>query len=211
MIIISRSEALSKGLKRYFTGLSCKNGHIAERAVSNFTCLECQKERAQKDYQKDPDKWIRRRVSYYQNNKDIERQKMKSYYMDNAQRQSIIRKKRYYEDVEKNRSYSRDWSKKNKILRRISQTNRKKKILLATPNWFGELDLFVLSEAYLLADLRYKLTGIDWQVDHMVPINAKNVCGLHVWNNFQVIPAYLNNSKKNKLIFINPFEWIGAL
>lgn len=211
MIIIGRSEALSKGLKRYFTGLSCKNGHIAERAVSNFTCLECQKERAQKDYQKDPDKWIRRRVSYYQNNKDIERQKMKSYYMDNAQRQSIIRKKRYYEDVEKNRSYSRDWSKKNKILRRISQTNRKKKILLATPNWFGELDLFVLSEAYLLADLRYKLTGIDWQVDHMVPINAKNVCGLHVWNNFQVIPAYLNNSKKNKLIFINPFEWIGAL
>lgn len=211
MKIISREEALTNGLKRYFTGIACKNNHVAERAVSNFTCLECQKDKAKKNYKKDPEKWINRRMSYYQNNKDSERQKMKAYYTDNYEKQNSDRKKRYYEDVEKNRRYSREWAKNNKLLRKINHVNRKKKIIQATPSWFAELDQFVLSEAYLLADLRYKLTGIDWQVDHMVPINAKNVCGLHVWNNFQVIPAYLNNSKKNKLIFINTFEWIGAL
>ncbi len=39
--IISRKEALAKGLKRYFTGLPCPKGHIAERLTSNFNCIEC--------------------------------------------------------------------------------------------------------------------------------------------------------------------------
>lgn len=41
MEIISRSEALARGLKRYFTGKPCKHGHIAERLVSQTNCCEC--------------------------------------------------------------------------------------------------------------------------------------------------------------------------
>ena len=41
MEIISRQEAQAKGLKRYFTGEPCKNGHVAERQTSNSTCMEC--------------------------------------------------------------------------------------------------------------------------------------------------------------------------
>lgn len=44
MKIISRSDAITKGLKRYFTGEACKRGHISERRVINFSCLECHKE-----------------------------------------------------------------------------------------------------------------------------------------------------------------------
>ena len=33
--------AREKGLKRYFTGKPCKNGHIAERKVVNGTCVTC--------------------------------------------------------------------------------------------------------------------------------------------------------------------------
>src|SRR5258707_2011083 len=39
--IISRSEAKAKGLKRYFTGEPCKRGHIAERLISDCTCVQC--------------------------------------------------------------------------------------------------------------------------------------------------------------------------
>lgn len=35
------TEARAAGLHRYFTGQPCKHGHIAERLVSNHTCLEC--------------------------------------------------------------------------------------------------------------------------------------------------------------------------
>ena len=40
--IISRQEAQSKGLKRFFTGKPCPSkGHLSERLVSNRSCCEC--------------------------------------------------------------------------------------------------------------------------------------------------------------------------
>ena len=42
----------------------------------------------------------------------------------------------------------------------------------------------------------------------MIPLVNKTVCGLHVWNNFQVIPQIVNNSKSNRLIYTNPHEWL---
>jgi hypothetical protein len=41
--ILRREEALALGLKRYFTGKPCRNGHIAERSVRGM-CLECRSE-----------------------------------------------------------------------------------------------------------------------------------------------------------------------
>jgi hypothetical protein len=44
MEIITREEAKAKGLKRFFSGAPCKNGHIAERYVGNRSvCLQCQR------------------------------------------------------------------------------------------------------------------------------------------------------------------------
>lgn len=40
---VTKSEALVLGLRRYFTGRHCAQGHIAERAVSNHVCVECGK------------------------------------------------------------------------------------------------------------------------------------------------------------------------
>jgi len=45
LTIITRSDARAQGLKRYFTGEPCKRGHIAERHVSNLTCMTCSVER----------------------------------------------------------------------------------------------------------------------------------------------------------------------
>lgn len=41
MKIISRLEAASKGLKRYYTGKQCKHGHDSERWVYNGHCVAC--------------------------------------------------------------------------------------------------------------------------------------------------------------------------
>ena len=41
--IITRADAIAKGLKRYFTGLPCKRGHVCERVVSTKTCVECKR------------------------------------------------------------------------------------------------------------------------------------------------------------------------
>ena len=38
---MSRDEALQAGRKRYFTGLPCRRGHLAERYTSMGGCVEC--------------------------------------------------------------------------------------------------------------------------------------------------------------------------
>jgi len=44
--IISREEAIQKGLSSYFTGKPCINGHIYKRATINGMCYQCNYERA---------------------------------------------------------------------------------------------------------------------------------------------------------------------
>lgn len=39
--VINRNEAHAAMLKRYFTGIPCKLGHVAERYVSTGGCTEC--------------------------------------------------------------------------------------------------------------------------------------------------------------------------
>ena len=55
MEIISIEEAIAAGLKRYFTGVACKNGHISERVASKSRqCIQCSAEWRRKAYASDP-------------------------------------------------------------------------------------------------------------------------------------------------------------
>ena len=53
---------------------------------------------------------------------------------------------------------------------------------------------------FIYATGRYmtKVTGQSWHVDHVVPLNGKNVSGLHVHFNLMVVPASVNLRKSNK-------------
>jgi len=41
MKIISRTEAIEKKSRYYFTGKPCKHGHVSMRYVTGHTCVEC--------------------------------------------------------------------------------------------------------------------------------------------------------------------------
>jgi hypothetical protein len=49
MQIISRKDAIDKGLNRFFTGKPCPRGHISERTIYGGSCLKC---RAEKEKEK---------------------------------------------------------------------------------------------------------------------------------------------------------------
>jgi len=39
--MITRSDAKAQGLSKYFTGVPCRNGHVAERYTQSGTCQDC--------------------------------------------------------------------------------------------------------------------------------------------------------------------------
>ena len=51
VIAFAREDAKALGLKRFFTGERCKQGHVAERYTINGCCVACNLERAS-HYQK---------------------------------------------------------------------------------------------------------------------------------------------------------------
>jgi hypothetical protein len=66
------------------------------------------------------------------------------------------------------------------------------------PKW---ADLEKIKTYYAIRDwLNYTTFGRHYQVDHVVPIMGKDVCGLHVENNLAVVTAEYNMKKSNKLL-----------
>lgn len=46
--IVTRCEAIERGLVKYFTGEQCKHGHTALRYTLNGTCVDCLKAAVEK-------------------------------------------------------------------------------------------------------------------------------------------------------------------
>lgn len=235
--IISLAEARERGIKYYFTGKACKHGHVAERFVPNGTCTECIRLNDAKYRQKNADKLSERKAKYYQKNSEEIRTKQAKYRHENADkvrandrnwyklRVDGMREndpELYQKKAEENRAYrarfrienpgydarykqeNRDKVSANLAKRRAAKIQR-------LPKWFDEFDQLVMAEAASLARRREIATGIDWHVDHMIPLLAIEASGLHCANNLQVIPGVMNLKKLNRLELTHPGEWIRAL
>ena len=106
-------------------------------------------------------------------------------------------RKRRQENPERIREYFRKWRHENPDKANARNAKRRAYKLQRTPHWLTEEEVFMIKEAYSLAKLREKTTGIKWHVDHIVPLQGDTVSGLHCPENLQVIPWSENISKKN--------------
>lgn len=97
------------------------------------------------------------------------------------------------------------------LKRRLDAPKHNSLRALRKPGWFSEWDEFVEEEARNLAYMQEACTGIKWDVDHLLPLHAKEVSGLHCADNLQVIPATLNRRKHNKLKYTERMEWLSEL
>ena len=81
---------------------------------------------------------------------------------------------------------------------KINSKNRKRQAakLNATPAW---ADKVAIDYIYYAAKVIERVYGTKWHVDHIIPLNGKNVCGLHVQNNLQLLAPLDNLKKSNKL------------
>lgn len=195
---IPRVVAKERGLRFYLSGTPCKHNNITNRRVnnSNCLCLECNQERSlyTKNYrEKYPEQCRETFLKWCRENPEKKKESVKK-----------AHKKRSLHYLQN----KRQWRENNRPKVREYQKRYKTTKLNATPTWYSELDSFVYQECQSLALLREGLLNFNWHVDHMIPLQNPDVCGLHVWNNFQCLPQVMNNSKSNKLIYTNPHEWL---
>jgi len=78
---------------------------------------------------------------------------------------------------------------------RNSKERRIIQLRLATPAWANQSAVIAVYRSRALIE---KETGVPHDVDHIVPIINRRVCGLHCEFNLRVIPASENRRKSNK-------------
>lgn len=85
---------------------------------------------------------------------------------------------------------------------KITALNRKRELLIkkATPSWLTKEDFAKIETVYEKARWLETITGLKYHVDHVIPIKGKNVCGLHVWENLQLLEVSVNLKKHNKFL-----------
>lgn len=76
--------------------------------------------------------------------------------------------------------------------------SRKAQVKKATPSWLTEDQKKEISRLHWLTRDLEVVTGEKYQVDHIVPLQGKEVCGLHVPWNLQILPSDINLSKGNR-------------
>ena len=182
--------------------------------------------RGRKYYAENREKEIKRRTQYRDANKEKENKYRQEYYESHKEDMQEYYKKRYQENkehfqeysrtyyhqnIEERRKYTRiyhktngveareNWNKANLSKLRLYAATRTARKRNATPSWLTEQHKNEIAEVYAQAVELEKRTGVPYHVDHIVPLQGKNVCGLHVPWNLQVLTATQNRSKGNKI------------
>lgn len=79
---------------------------------------------------------------------------------------------------------------------RTLQTHKRREVVRrATPSWLSQEHHAAIKAFYLEAAKQTELTGKAYHVDHQIPLRGRDVCGLHVPWNLQVLEAKENLKK----------------
>lgn len=156
------------------------------------TCKNCSKEVKQRYALKTRDK----QKQYRQEHKDRISSYMKNYRDEHRESAHQNNKKWRSENPERCLENARRWRAKNiehmREYKSHSSALRRAKLQQAVPPW---ADLEKIKVIYKKRCILSKEMGETYHVDHVIPLTGKNVCGLHVENNLQIL-HWKDNLKK---------------
>lgn len=174
--VASRKEAIETGQTRYL-GLPCKFGHGNLRHTKTHDCVECRRIR-KRAYKKSKASGKPRgrpksagpKVSF----KDLPPEKKLELY-----------------------AREREYWARHPEKRKAKRAKSRAKLHQRVPKWLTDKDWDAINSIYKQAADLEKDTGKRWEVDHIIPLNGKNVSGLHVPDNLRVVPREANRAKSN--------------
>lgn len=125
--------------------------------------------------------------------RDCGAQRARDYRSRNPEKALASAQKWAHSNKQKVRQIRVDWLRRNPGYATAHVAKRRAAQLRATPGW---ADTELTKDLYALAAV-YRQFGHDVEVDHVVPLQSRLVCGLHVPANLTVVPSQVNRQKKN--------------
>lgn len=190
---------------------------MEQRYVSGYGCSTCAYLHARSESKKNYDR------KYYLKNENSIVERVASRKKSNPEKVKLEEKRSYanhrgsrclkVQEYRKNNPdavFFRDLLYRLENPEKVAANKRRRKAAKKqrTVKWDKELTDFVDLEAGHLCKLRESVTGFRWEVDHIIPMLGKEVSGLHVWNNLEVIPAAFNLRKNANFWYLEPYTWM---
>jgi 5-methylcytosine-specific restriction endonuclease McrA len=176
--LISRSEARAAGLTRFFTGKPCPKGHLCQRMVTNYDCIDCMRARSAKAYGDEA--------------RAKSRERMRRLTQADREKYRIRSRANYAANPDVWKERIRDYERRNPFHVRAWHRLKKHKHV---PGRFTGDDLL----AQFTAQSGRCLCGADitnsWTIDHIMPVSRG---GTHWPDNIQLLCGSCNNSKHDK-------------
>lgn len=152
-------------------------------------CKPCKSELKSKYYKENKNVIVAKSSLWHKENPEKVREKSSKY---RARNKDKLNESQRNKDV---KDYNRAWSKKNKGKVNSYRAKRRAYKKQATPSWYDDDKLNILAiyeEASLI-----RSTGVNVEVDHIIPLKNDIVCGLHCSANLQIITREENMKKFN--------------
>lgn len=182
-------------------------------------CRVCRKNQKKEQYERNKERVLKQQKEYTQRNKEKIKERTAKYRAKNKDEKNKRDLEYYYANKDKILTKARERYSKNKAkiksrVKAYTKANKPKATALkakyraakynATPDWLTKEHLEQIEEFYEIArDLAWLNEGEILQVDHIIPLQGKEVCGLHVPWNLQILTKSKNISKFNSLINVN--------
>ena len=154
--------------------------------------------RRKEHYQRNKEELQKKALERYHLNRNRNIEKMRKYKEKNKEKLKLATANYRVANKEEVNKRSKAWNKANPGKKNALTAKRLSKKIQATPPWLTKLDIDLIAMFYEAA-ADQKQYGLDCHVDHIIPLQGREVCGLHVPWNLQVLPASENISKGNRL------------
>lgn len=137
------------------------------------------------------------RRQWRKDNPEICREYSKKWREQNPDKAKKVAAKGRIKNKESRNKLKKEWYDNNRDKERSYTAKRRATSKNARIINTGECDKEI-QNIYKKAKLLEEINKIPYNVDHIIPLTHKNVCGLDVPWNLRVIPKDMNASKKNK-------------
>lgn len=180
-----------KELDRFNVSKAMKDGHQA-------VCRVCSKKISREIYWKDPEKARSIQKRYAKDNPEKIKVRNDRFRANNPEKVILNNTEYRKNNLEKSKKDCSQWKKDNPDKVNSINTRRYAKKLNAIPPWLTKEQYKEIQEFYTLAKELQWLSEESLEVDHIIPLQGKNVSGLHVPWNLQILPKSINIKKSNK-------------